>query len=124
MDSTGNDSASTGGASSTTVRIPSRFNGPPGSANGGYASGVLGELLGGVAEVNLRSPPPLDVDLQVREVDGALHAFHGETLVAEVRPGVVALDLPEPVSHARAVQAAQGYPAHEGHQERKCRDPE
>ena len=59
-----------------------RFNGPPGSANGGYACGVFSRLVDGCAEVTLRLPPPLGVEL--RTGDGRV--YDGDALVAEVRP--------------------------------------
>ena len=55
------------------VLIPRRFNGPPASANGGYACGLIARYVGGPAEVSLRSPPPLDTALElVRTTDGEL----------------------------------------------------
>jgi hypothetical protein len=49
-----------------TVIVPSRFNGPPASGQGGYSSGVLVAHLEGPAAVSLRRPIPLDQELQVR----------------------------------------------------------
>ena len=43
-----------------------RFNGPPSTANGGYACGAFGELVDGPAEVSLLSPPPLGVPLGIQ----------------------------------------------------------
>ena len=55
-----------------TVTVPSRFNGPPASGQGGYSSGVLAAHLEGPAAVSLRRPVPLDAELEVRvETDGA-----------------------------------------------------
>jgi hypothetical protein len=49
-----------------TLRIPSRFEGPPGFANGGYIAGLLaGEEP---ARVTIRRPVPVEADL---EFDGA-----------------------------------------------------
>ena len=45
--------------------IPARFNGPPGSANGGYACGVFSEALGGGFEITLLVPPPLETQLEI-----------------------------------------------------------
>ena len=45
--------------------IPARFNGPPGSANGGYACGLVSEALGGGFEVTLLLPPPLETELDL-----------------------------------------------------------
>jgi hypothetical protein len=57
--------------------IPTRFNGPARSANGGFASGCLaervpgssGELLARTVEVALREPPPLETVLTVTRQD-------------------------------------------------------
>ena len=44
------------------LRIGRRFRGPPGAANGGFASGSLAALLGGAVdvEVSLRRSVPLE----------------------------------------------------------------
>jgi hypothetical protein len=56
---------------SETLTIPARFNGPRGSANGGYACGRVADLLGAeVASVSLRAPPPLERPLAVVRADG------------------------------------------------------
>ena len=52
--------------SDDTVTIDRRFRGPLDSANGGYAAGLLGSRLPGVAQVTLRLPPPLERPLAVR----------------------------------------------------------
>lgn len=49
-----------------TLTIPARFNGPPGSANGGYTCGRVAQLVGAEeVEVSLRTPPPLERPLEV-----------------------------------------------------------
>jgi hypothetical protein len=77
--------------------IDPRFNGPPDSANGGYACGVLAEVIGPAARVNLRLPPPLDRTL-TRERDGTtVKLLDGGAVVAdgtEARPAVTALASP------------------------------
>jgi hypothetical protein len=93
------------------VIIPGRFNGPPGSANGGYTSGIVAGLLGGEAEVTLRRPPPLDTPLRW---DGE-RLWEGEQLVAEARRAQVELDLPAPVSLAEAEEATSRYAGFERH---------
>jgi hypothetical protein len=50
----------------TTVTVPSRFNGPPDSGQGGYTSGTLAAYLDGPAAVSLRRPVPLDEALNIR----------------------------------------------------------
>ncbi len=91
------------------IRIPARFNGPPGSANGGYACGlVAGAMAVDSAEVTLRLPPPLETDLAVESQGQRISLRDGGRLVAEGRPTVVALRLPEPVDPARAASTGCG----------------
>jgi hypothetical protein len=93
-----------------SIQIPSRFNGPRGSGNGGYAAGVVAGLFGGEAEVNLRSPVPLDTELGViRDEDGTVRVLDGETLVADARAPTAGLESPEPVSLGDARRAAERY---------------
>jgi hypothetical protein len=92
-----------------SIVIPGRFNGPRGSGNGGYAAGVVAGLLGGEAEVNLRSPVPLDTELEVVREDGTMRVLDGETLVADGRAAKVGLEPPPPVSLSEARQAAERY---------------
>ena len=58
------------------LRIGRRFCGPPGAANGGFASGSLAALLGGTVdlEVSLRRSVPLERPLGVRH-DGDADCF-------------------------------------------------
>ena len=86
--------------------IASRYNGPPGSANGGYTCGLLAEQVGEPAEVTLRSPPPLDTPLRF---DGT-RLWDGETLVAEAHHAHVHLEVPEPVAFDDAERASQKLP--------------
>jgi len=89
------------------MRIPTRFNGPPASANGGYTCGLVAAELGAAsAEVTLRAPPPLDTELTVEHSGDAVSVSDGDTLVAEGRAAEVDVGpLPEPVSHAEASRA-------------------
>lgn len=99
-----------------TLSIPSRFNGPLDSGNGGYSSGVVAGFLDGAAEVSLRSPVPLDTELAVsREGDGSVRILDGELLVAEARAEPdFALEVPDPVSPGEARQAMAGYRGESG----------
>lgn len=100
--------------------IPSRYNGPPESANGGYACGLLAQRLGGAAEVTLRRPPPLSVELEVVEIDGGLELRRGDVLVAEARPFELELDVPESVALADAVEASKHFAGFEHHAYPTC----
>jgi hypothetical protein len=104
-----------------TVFIPGRFNGPPGSGNGGFASGIVAALLGGRAEVTLRTPPPLSRELAVVREDGRVEVRDGETLVAEAVPlGELVVDVPPAVSVEDAVEASRGYAGFRAHAYETC----
>ena len=103
-----------------TLTIGARFNGPEGSANGGYTCGRIAALLGGGAEVTLRSPPPLERALRVERDGDGLRLLDGETLVAEAAPGAVELDVPDPPSRREAEQAAARYPGFAKHAFARC----
>ncbi|MFF3224798.1 hypothetical protein ACFYV7_18555 [Nocardia suismassiliense] len=93
-----------------TLRIPSRFNGPPDSGNGGYVGGLLAEQHEDAAvTVILRSPPPLDKPLEVR----AGELYDGDTLLAESRVGEFDRDAPPSVPFATAAEAASSYRSNE-----------
>jgi hypothetical protein len=89
------------------LTIPAFFNGPPSSGNGGYTCGRVAELVDAeVAEVSLRSPPPLDTPLEVVRKDERVEVRDGDTLVAEGAPSDLFVDVPDPVP-ASEVAAAQ-----------------
>jgi hypothetical protein len=97
----------------TTLTIPGRFNGPESSGNGGYACALFAGLVGGPAQVSLRSPVPLDTSLDAtRGDDGAVAVTSGETLVAEARPAEPPpLEVPATVTPEQARAATARYPA-------------
>jgi hypothetical protein len=98
------------------IRIASRFNGPPGSANGGYACGAIASAIGPGVAVRLHRPPPLDADLPVAPAGaGEWKVSDGAALVATVRTTKLALDLPEPVSGAEALESSKHYAGFHGH---------
>ncbi|MBW3536984.1 MAG: hypothetical protein KY395_04325 [Actinobacteria bacterium] len=73
--------------SETTISIPSRFRGPPFSANGGYACGSTAQPLGAVAaEATLNLPPPLDRPLTLKYDADQSTLFDGDSVVAVARP--------------------------------------
>ncbi len=66
-----------------------------------------------LAEVTLRSPPPLDTEMEVREEGPGVRLFDGETLIAEARaPEPLELELPEPVTLAEAEAGREASPLH------------
>jgi hypothetical protein len=96
--------------------IPARFNGPPGSGNGGWCAGVFavaaGARAGGPAyQVTLRLPPPLDTPMELR--DGSV--FAGPSLVAEVSGTADAGGGVPPVGPATAAEVSRDYPGFTAH---------
>jgi hypothetical protein len=106
------------------VVIPSRFNGPPNSGNGGYSCGVLGTLIGESAEVSLRSPPPLDRELIVEVfgigVERKWHMLDGEGLVASGRVAEPDVTCPKPLSVERAKASEATYIGFDSHPFSTC----
>jgi hypothetical protein len=94
---------------SAAIRIPSRFNGPLESGNGGYCAGAIADFVDGPAEVSLRRPVPLDTPLDVDRDDGAVRVLDGEALVAEARATVLDIEVPPPVTIDEARAAAESY---------------
>jgi len=96
----------------TPLIIPSRFNGPATSGNGGYVAGAIAARLAALTgvddaagpdappayravEVTLRAPTPLDVPLRLQALgDAGLSLHAGETLIAEARPTTLPQEVP------------------------------
>jgi len=97
------------------MRIPARFNGPPGSGNGGWSAGAFAAEIGEPSlEVTLRLPPPLDTELSVTHED--VRDGSGN-LIAELAPTHRAnfSDFPGFVPFAEAVEASRSYPGFTEH---------
>jgi hypothetical protein len=98
----------------TGLIIGARYNGPPGSGNGGYCAGrfaLAAGLASDVVEVTLRRPPPLEVELTTRATDSGVDICHDDELVAQVRPATIEPDeIVEPVGWDEAVAASASYP--------------
>jgi len=98
------------------IVIDRRFNGPPGTANGGYACGLLARLIDGPAAVTLRRPPPLGVPLAIeRRAGGIVVVRSAEGVVAEAEPARFDAELPDPVTPEQAEAASASYIWFEGH---------
>ncbi|MEM7160083.1 MAG: hypothetical protein AAF799_45015 [Myxococcota bacterium] len=105
-----------------TVTIGARFNGPDGSANGGYACGAVASLVEGPARVRLSRPPPLDRALEVRtgESAGEVRVFEGEHLVATAVPYALKGEAPAAPSLEQARAGQQRYRGLTGHIYPRC----
>ena len=91
------------------LTIPARFNGPPSSANGGYASGRVAKLVGTEeVAVSLRLPPPLERPLEVVRDGERVELRDGDgALVAEGAPETLGLDVPDAVLPDEAAAASE-----------------
>jgi hypothetical protein len=91
-----------------TLTIPARFNGPPGSANGGYTCGRVAQLVGAEeVEVSLRTPPPLERALDIVRDGERVELRDGETLVAEGGRAELRLEVPDAVARAEVAAAEE-----------------
>ena len=97
------------------IVIPGRFRGPPRSANGGYACGVIAEPLHGDVTVRLSAPPPLDTELVLQTANGETRLLHGDTLLGTGRSAQLDLVPPAAPTFAEAESASRGYVGHTVH---------
>jgi hypothetical protein len=98
-----------------SIVISRRYRGPPDSANGGYACGVLGCRLHGPARVRLDRPPPLDRPLTLRRAGERIELLDADVRVAEGGTVEAAWDVPPPVPFDVATQATTRFPWYNGH---------
>ncbi|MGB2176332.1 MAG: hypothetical protein ACPH9E_00210 [Hyphomonas sp.] len=103
-----------------TIEIAARYNGPPGSANGGYAAGVFAALVDGPAEVNLRAPPPLDKPIRVVSGAQGFEFFDGDTLVATSAPSGFLPPTPDAPTPDQALNGRSHFPPEEDHAFPSC----
>ena len=91
----------------TAIRIENRYNGPPGSANGGYICGRMAEHTGAqCVETRLMAPPPLDTDLPLRLDNAQWFALHDDQPVARARQASLPeLNVPAPATVDEAREA-------------------
>jgi hypothetical protein len=95
------------------VTIDRRFRGPPDSAQGGYACGLVAQhVQASCAAVSLRLPPPLEQPLEVkRGDDDAVSLMDGDRLIAEGGPAELQLlDIPGARSLEEARRASVSCP--------------
>lgn len=98
-----------------TVVIAGKFRGPPNSGNGGYVSGTFAGFLHPrrPVEVTLRSPVPLDKPMTVTRSEDPIPVTvtDDETLIAEIRPADLSLDVPAPPTTDDVRRAAPASPS-------------
>ncbi len=105
----------------STVTIDARFNGPDGSANGGYACGAVAAFIEGPARVRLQRPPPLDHAMTIRRGDDAeIALLDGDDLVARAWPWEPAGTVPPPPTLDEALAGRTHYRAYHAHIYPRC----
>jgi hypothetical protein len=93
-----------------SLTIDGRYNGPPGSGNGGYVCGAFVVAVGMDLRVRLRVPPPLDEALSVdRDENGDWLLRSGQQTIAIGTPSRLELSVPDPPGYNQAVWASQHY---------------
>ena len=108
-------------ATATTIEvvIEGRFNGPPDTANGGYACGLLAQTAaswhGKDVAVTILAPPPLNTPLEFRPGARRSTCCQGDDLIATVMATSTPSPVPSPVSVAAAAAASRHYAGHRGH---------
>lgn len=103
-----------------TRTVASRFNGPPGSGNGGYVCGLMAREIGGACEAVLRAPPPLDTPLTLQRDGEGVRLMQGDVAIGEARPAQLDLAAPRAPSLADARVAAGRYAGLRDHRYPTC----
>ncbi|MDV5148918.1 hypothetical protein R1T08_33405 [Streptomyces sp. SBC-4] len=102
-----------------TVRIPARYNGPPDTANGGYACGTFAKLAADhqrpPVAVALLQAPPLDRALEFRSGTRRSQIWDGDRLIATMTTAAAEFPAVEAVSLRAAAEASGRYRGHAGH---------
>ncbi len=103
----------------STFVIARGFNGPPGSANGGYACGRLASLaaghMDGPVSVTLLEPVPLGVPLRYGVSGRRGQAWDGDELIAIVGKAGEDPDIPPAVSWPAAQAATRSFAGRSWH---------
>ncbi|HEY2417561.1 MAG TPA: hypothetical protein VGH84_06550 [Steroidobacteraceae bacterium] len=99
----------------TTLTVDSRFCGPPGTANGGYAAGLMAQQSAEKVRIRLERPIPVDVPLELERIDGALTLTHAGLVLARGHAADLELDVPAAPSYLQALEASRHFPGFSEH---------
>jgi hypothetical protein len=102
--------------------VPARYNGPPTSGNGGWTAGLIASFIsGGIPEITLQKPPPLQTPLTVVPTPNGLRLVdEADAVIATARPRAEEIPAVEPVSAAEAIEAAAKYAGYVYHHFPTC----
>jgi hypothetical protein len=92
-----------------SLRVASRFCGPPASANGGYICGLVAAAIGQLVTVRLLQPPPLEAAMTLHaDPDGNWHVERDAQRLVEARPASLDdLVPPATVTFTQALEASR-----------------
>lgn len=97
----------------SSVLVPENCVGPPSMGHGGYVGGLLAREIDGAAQVTLRQPTPVGVDLDIVDCGGDRWELRlDDALLVEATPGDLDLSIPTPPSVDEARAAEKGSPSH------------
>ena len=105
---------------SRTITIAPRFNGPPGSGNGGYVCGILAGEIAGPSQATLRIPPPLERPLTLRRGEAGATLHDGDALIGEAKSVPFDLTPPRSPTLDEARAAAKRYAGFADHRYPTC----
>jgi hypothetical protein len=92
------------------LTVDSRFCGPPGTANGGYFSGLFAQYSSHSLRVRLQRPVPVDTPLAVEAAgDGSLELRHEGQLLARAEAARLELNVPTPPGYLAALEASRRF---------------
>ncbi|AXT85925.1 hypothetical protein C6I20_12525 [Aeromicrobium sp. A1-2] len=100
------------------VTIPTQFNGPAHSGNGGYVAGLIAEQVDGTGPVTstLRLPPPLDTPLSwERDADEVRLLTAGGAVIGEAAAGSFTREAPMVPTLEQAQAGLAAYPGFKHH---------
>jgi hypothetical protein len=98
------------------ILIAKQFCGPPSSGNGGYTCGLISQAMEMPADVTIRRPIPMEVDLEVHASGEGMHVKSGDELIAEATPLVWTANAPrEEINFGQAEAASATSPAFHNH---------
>jgi hypothetical protein len=102
------------------IVIDPAFEGPPGSAHGGYACGVPAPYLAADAEITLRKPVPRGTDLRLAPSNGGLALLHENDLLAEGASTRLEQRTPQPPTFTETLAATASFPGLRSHPYPRC----
>lgn len=102
------------------VTIARQFRGLPTSGNGGYAVGLLAEVIGSACDARLSVPPPLDTPMARIADESAVRLTLGDVVIGEGRSTSPDWTVPDPVPFALAEAAGRAFRGFQHHRSPEC----